>query len=398
VKLHSLGRAASRVGGTLFWLVLPAAFLAVMLAGAIGNHFAFDFHQFWQGGRDVLDGRSPYPAPESLPREGDPGLDAVAIQGVYRFPYPATAAIAMIPFGALPFAVAAGIFVALSIVAVLAALRVLGVRDPRCCGAVFLSITTLGAIRLGTFTPFLLLGLAVAWRYRDRKAVVAPVLAAVVVAKLFLWPLLVWLVLTRRVRAAVLTGAVAGLGTLASWAALGFSGLADYPRLLSSLAGSVQGKGWSTVALGLSLGLALPVAKGLALALGCSSLAMAFRAPRPARDQWLFTLAIVAALLLSPIVWVHYFLLLVAPLAIASPTLSLGWLLPLALWAWPFQETGGDTWKILLGLAVVATVTTWSLSGRSTLLRARRGSRAGPAALPGTTAGSPSVAAHRSHA
>jgi hypothetical protein len=393
VKLHSLARAGSRVGGTLLWVVLPAALLALMIGGSIGNHFAFDFHQFWQGGRDVLDGRSPYPSPDSLPRAGDPALDAVAIQDVYRFPYPAPAAIAMIPFGALPFAVAASIFVALSSLAVVAALRLLGVRDRRCYGAVFLSITSLGAIRLGTFTPFLLLGLAVAWRYRDRTAVVAPVLAAAIVAKLFLWPLVLWLVLTRRVRAAALTGALAGLGTLASWAALGFSGLVDYPRLLSSLAGSVQGKGWSTVALGLSLGLALPAVKALALALGCATLALAFRAPRPARDQWLFTLAIAAALLLSPIVWVHYLLLLVAPLAIASPTLGAGWLAPLALWAWPFQETGGDTWKIALGLAVVGAVTAWSLRGS-----VGTGSLARLAALPGTTAASPSVAAQRSRA
>ncbi len=389
MKLHNLARAASRVGGTLAWVVLPAAFLALMLAGSIGNHFAFDFHQFWQGGRDVLDGRSPYPPAESLPRAGDPSLDAVMIQDVYRFPYPAPAALAMVPFGTLPFAVAAAIFVALSVVAVLAALRVLGVSDPRCYGVVFLSISTLGAVRLGTFTPFLLLGLAVAWRYRNRTAAVAPVLAAVIVAKLFLWPLLVWLVLTRRFRAALLTVTIAGFVTFASWAAIGFSGLADYPGLLSSLSASVQGKGWSIVALGLSLHLALPLAKGLALALGGGTLALAARG---VCDERAFALALVAALLLSPIVWAHYFLLLVAPLAIASPTLGFAWLAPLALWIWPFQETGGEAWRIALGLAVLVTVSAWSLRP------ARRGLRTGRAVLRGTTAASPSVAAHRSRA
>jgi hypothetical protein len=143
------------------------------------------------------------------------------------------------------------------------------------------------------------------------------------------------------------------------------------------------------VALGLSLGLALPAAKGLALALGGGTLAVAARG---VRDDRAFTLAIVAALLFSPIVWVHYFLLLVAPVAIASPTLGVGWLAPLALWAWPFQETGGATWKIVLGLAVLGSVAAWSVRP------ARTGRRADRGGLPGTTVASPSVAAHRSRA
>jgi hypothetical protein len=346
--------------------LLPALLLTVMVAASIHHHFAFDFHQFWQGGRDVIEGRSPYPPAHSLPAGGDPTLDAVAIQETFRFPYPASAALAMAPFGALPFSVAAALFVLLSIAAVFLALRLLGVVDWRCYGLVFASITTLGAVRLGTFTPFLLLGLAVAWRFREKKLIVATAVGGLVLLKLFLWPLLIWLVVSRRAGSAALAVAIATAISLVSWAVIGFADLANYPELLSTLASSVESKGWSAVALGLSLGLSSAAAHAFTLVLAGSALAVAALAPRGRRDLWSFTVAIAAGILLSPIVWLHYFLLLVAPLAIAFPVLAPAWFIPLALWAWPFQETGGDVWKIALGLAVLAAACA------TTLLSTRR--------------------------
>jgi alpha-1,2-mannosyltransferase len=351
---RGLRQALRALGAPLVYALLPAVLLTVMVAASIHHHLAFDFHQFWQGGRDVIEGRSPYPPAHSLPAGGDPTLDAVAIQDTFRFPYPAPAALAMAPFGALPFSVAAALFVLLSIAAVFLALRLLGVVDWRCYGLVFASITTLGAVRLGTFTPFLLLGLAVAWRFREKKLIVATAVGGLVLLKLFLWPLLIWLVLSRRVGSAALAVAIATAISLASWAVIGFADLANYPELLSTLASSVESKGWSAVALGLSLGLSSAAAKSFSLVLAGSALAVAAVAPRERRDLWSFTVAIAAAILLSPIVWLHYFLLLVAPLAIAFPALAPAWFIPLALWAWPFQETGGDIWKIALGMAVLA--------------------------------------------
>ena len=264
---RGLRRAFRALGAPLVYAVLPALLLTVMVAASIHHHFAFDFHQFWQGGRDVIEGRSPYPPAHSLPTGGDPTLDAVAIQDTFRFPYPAPAALAMAPFGALPFSVAAALFVLLSIAAVFLALRLLGVVDWRCYGLVFASITTLGAVRLGTFTPFLLLGLAVAWRFREKKLIVATAVGGLVLLKLFLWPLLIWLVLSRRVGSAALAVAIATAISLASWAVIGFADLANYPELLSTLASSVESKGWSAVALGLSLGLSSAAAHALTLVL-----------------------------------------------------------------------------------------------------------------------------------
>jgi alpha-1,2-mannosyltransferase len=356
-----LRQAAGRASATIVYAVLPALLLTVILSRSFGDHFAFDFHQFWQGGRDVLAGRSPYPAAASLPTGSAVNLDPVGIQDTFRFPYPAPAALAMVPFGLLPFNVAASIFLLCSVAAIFVALWILGVVDWRCYGVLFASMTTLGALRLGTFTPLLLLGLALAWRYRDTRILGPLVVACVVVAKLFLWPLFVWLLLTRRFRTAGLAFVLAAAVTLGSWALLGFAGLRGYPHLLSVLAATVQGKGWSVVALGLALGLSAGIAKVSAVALGSSVLAVTRVAPSGETDRWAFSLAIAAAILLSPIVWLHYLLLLAVPLALAYPTLAPAWFIPLALWVWPFQETGGTSWKICLGLGVLAAATASAL-------------------------------------
>src|SRR5947209_10157735 len=56
---------------------------------------------------------------------------------------------------------------------------------------------------------------------------------------------------------------------------------------------------------------------------------------RRGSDYGAFAVAFAAALLLSPIVWMHYYVLLVVPIAIAQPRLGVLWLAPLLYWASP---------------------------------------------------------------
>jgi hypothetical protein len=178
---------------------------------------------------------------------------------------------------------------------------------------------------------------------------------------LFLWPLGVWLALTRRPRAAVVAVVSAALFVLVPWAALRFAGLGSYPGLLRHLARDEATSSYSLVAIGVRLHLPESVATVLALVVAAGFLVAALRFARGEgrepreRDVVTLTLSLVAALAASPIVWVHYFLLLVVPLGLTRPRLSALWFLPLAYYplgesAWP----AGAAWK--LGLALVVTV------------------------------------------
>jgi hypothetical protein len=159
--------------------------------------------------------------------------------------------------------------------------------------------------------------------------------------------------------------------TLGSWALLGFAGLADYPHLLRILAEVEQAEGYSPIALGLSLGLPVGTARGFAVVLGGLVLAGAFvLARRRDGDRLSLTASIAASLLLSPIVWLHYFVLLLVPLALARPRLTAAWvLLPLPFW---FSTTNGQSHghagAIVLALAAASAILLASASrseGRS---------------------------------
>jgi alpha-1,2-mannosyltransferase len=345
--------------------VLPGALVLTFLIA--GKNFAFDFHQFWRGGRDVLDGVSPYPRRAALDAASG-HLGPHGIQNVFRFPYPAGCAVLMAVLAWLPFHAAAVVLVVLSIGAAALALRLLDVRDWRCYGVMFCSIAVITSIRLGTLSPILLLLVALAWRYRDRAWIAGGSIAAVVVLKVFLWPLVLWLAATRRLAAAAIAAAAAVAFTAVAWAAIGFAGFSEYPHLLSRLTDVVADRGFSLVALGSDLGFGRDASRALPWIAGGIVLLAALLAARGTDgDRRSLTLAIAASILLTPIVWLHYFVLLYVPIALYRRALSSPWLLFLLLWATPFQETKGDAWRVAVGLAVCAATVWAATRGRAGL-------------------------------
>jgi hypothetical protein len=71
-------------------------------------------------------------------------------------------------------------------------------------------------------------------------------------------------------------------------------------------------------------------------------------------DRRSYALAVLLAVIASPIVWLHSFLLLLAPVAVYRPRLSAAWLLPALLWF--ASGTGnGATWQTAMVLAVAAS-------------------------------------------
>jgi alpha-1,2-mannosyltransferase len=359
----ALGRPSVDRSWALVRRALPAVLFLEIPAVVVGTVIFFslrsgmaDFRVFRQAGRDVLDGRSPYP-----------DLHAAAIAVGQVFVYPPVTAFAMAPFSLLPFTAAAALYALLVVAAVLLTLWVLGVRDQRCYAFAFLPGSVLSVVGSGALSAFLALGLALAWRFRDRLSVTVPVVALAIVAKLLLWPLLVWLLATRRWAAASGAALAGAVLTASTWAAIGFDGLSAFPRLLSRIARLEQTDGYSLVALGHASGLGIAGARAAAALIGVALLvATVLVARRPLGDQRSFIIAIAASLALSPVVWLHYFVLLLVPLALARPRFTPLWLLPMAFWLCPIHS-GGELWRVLVGVGVAALALGLSVRQRPTV-------------------------------
>jgi hypothetical protein len=341
-------------------LIVPAlVLLVVAVRTAYGPRDFYDFHIFWNAGRDVLAGRTPYPH-----------ATFAALRHQDQFVYPAPAAVAMAPLALLPLYAAATVFMCLNLLAIPLALWLLGVRDWRCHALTVCSIATLQGVVMGQLSPLLLLAAAAAWRWRDRRWAAVAVAAAVAV-KLFLAPLIVWLWTTGRRGTAALAAGLTVAAMAIGWAAIGLKGLTGYPHLLSVVSGIEQRFGYSAVALGSSVGLPASVARGAAFAVTAALCAVAcFVARRPDGDRRAFSLAVVATLVLSPIVWLSYFVLLAAPLALARPRLSPAWLLIVAPWLFANPNSLAPTWKIVawtVCAAAIAWIGARAVSGTETV-------------------------------
>jgi alpha-1,2-mannosyltransferase len=327
--------------------LLPPLLVLVLIAAryAIGKHLGFDYRPLWEASRHVFEGASPYPA------------STAALHNEQQFVYPPLAALLAAPFAVFPFGVAAALLAAFELAATVLTLRVLRVRDWRCYGVVFLWYPVIQNLLIGSITSLLALGLAIAWRYRDDARAATPVAAAVAATKVFLWPLLFWLAVTR-MRVAVRAAALAVAGVAISWAVIGFAGLTSYPHLLDRVSALEQSKSYSAVALGIALGLPAGPARILAVAVGTVvlfSVLMVARRGGADADRRAFVLAIAAAFLFSPIVWTHYLALLVVPVAITRRTLSPLWFVPLLMWLTPGQSDG-HAWRVIVGVSVWVVV------------------------------------------
>ncbi len=302
-----------------------------------------DFAIFRAAALSVVHGRSPYVAPT-----------AATLAHFDNFVYPPVAALFFAPFAAMPSEAARALMFLAGLAAVLGALRVLQVEDWRCYGVAIVSAPAINSLALGALTSFLLLGAALAWRYRDTPLVAAVATAFTAVLKLFLWPLAIWLLATRRWRAAAVCAAAGVVLLLGGWAVIDFAGLRSYPtlvHLLEQIEGPVS---YSAVAL---LGLSGSAETAATVVLSLAGVVAICLAARGASgDRRAFAVAVIVSLVATPLLWLHYLLLLYVPIALYRPRLSGLWFLPLLLWLTPTTHSHGTTWRIALALAIVAAV------------------------------------------
>jgi hypothetical protein len=344
-----VGRAVKRVATLLgLYLVPVGATIGLLAVVALNPRHPEDFYVAFLGAaRAVAHGHSPYPV-----------VTPALLRGGEAFVYPPQVAWALAPLSFLPLAAASLLVIGGSVVATVGGLRLMGVTDPRCFGVVLIWNATVANETVGAISGILLGLIGLAWHYRESTIRAGLAVAAVGTAKLFLWPVGVWLLATRRFRAAAWAIGIAGVTTVAGWAAIGFAGLSGYPHLLSRLSDVEAPQSYTVASLLHMAGVPLLAGQAVTVALVAPLVVWAWRAgERDLRDRRLFMVAVVASLMLTPIAWTHYFVLLGAVCALASPRLSAIWFVPLVVWvAVPGDRADGHLGSLVVYLVAFAVV------------------------------------------
>ena len=328
--------------------LLPVIFTAQLFVTFYrrGN-LAIDFHrQYWVVGQRLLHGLHPY----------DPSW--MHLKAGIGFPYSALDALLFTPFALIPHKAADVVFSLLNIAALLVTLRVLKVRDWRLYGLVLFWTPVASAWQTANLILLVGLGIAAAWHYRDRPVVVGALIGLLATVKLFLWPLGIWLLATRRYTGIAWAFAWGAALNLVSWAVVGFNQFTPYEHLLHAIAKMDEPRSYSLIALSLHHGaghlLADVITYSAAAAVGAYCLVLG----RRGRDRAALILSLAVCLLASPVIWLHYFALLAIPLALTHPRFGPAWLLPLGMVACPVHEPS----TLLLVVALVVAVAVFAVA------------------------------------
>jgi hypothetical protein len=302
-----------------------------------GGDFRF---QYWLAGWRTLHGTGPYP------------ILHASVNGVAVFPYPAPTAVFFVPFALLPRGFSGDAFTVICLAAPLLSLWVLRVRDWRLYGFVLLLAPVVAGWQTANLTLVLGFGLAIVWRFRDHPVFAGVGTAAVVALKPFLWPVILWLLVTKRWRYAVQAVLIEAAIQVASWSLVGFGQIHRFLRVTFSVTHALRGWGYSIASSAVHLGAGPKLATGLAVGVSLLLTLALLAQLRRSCDARAFVLTVVLAICASPIVWSHYFALLIIPLAVTWPRLGPAWLCLLPLWACPLTSPTG--WQADLALAAFA--------------------------------------------
>jgi hypothetical protein len=314
--------------------VLPVVAIVtfVVVVGAValaaGPLLGYDFQAYVHAAQRILDGTRLY----------DPAVEVAGGFAIYLYPPPF--AMACIPFALLPAGAAVGLWTLMLGAAVVGAALLMPVRREIRWLIVLLAAfdwPVLYSIKLGQVGPILLLLFAIGWRWMDRPAVLAASILAGGVTKLQPLALAGWALLTGRVRAAGYVAAGVVVLGAATVVVLGPSCIADYIGLLARVSAPVTTPhNFTPGAIAFQAGVPENVASAIQLATVAFALVASLVAIRVADDEASYLVAVVATQLVSPLLWDHYAVLLLLPVA---------WLLNRGQW-----------WAALLPLATALPV------------------------------------------
>jgi hypothetical protein len=326
---------AARVLPIVAILILALTVLAIIWSA--GSTLGYDFEAYAGAARRLIDGQRLY----------DPAIDVAGGFAIYLYPPPF--ALAIVPLAWIGGQAGVWIWVGLMVAAFVAGVALMPVRP-----AVRWAVLLLGAldwpvlysIKLGQVGPLLLLLFAIGWRAVGTPERPCPpgsriILGASIglgtIIKVQPAILLGWAALTGRWRPIVVAISVGIAAALAATLVAGTQPWFDYPALLGRVSSPLTTPhNFTPGAIAFQAGVPESIAAAIQWASVVATLVAVAVAARWRAADASFLVAVVASQLISPLLWDHYAMLLLLPVA---------WLLGRRQW-----------WAVLIPLATSIVV------------------------------------------
>lgn len=315
----------------LFLATVAAGVAALFLALAVSRFvnssgYGFDFNCYFTGAQRLVAGQNIY-----LPFNLDgPFQHGGPTQYVYAPPL----AVLLAPVSSVPFAPAAFAWLLLHLGALVASCALMPVTRPVRLAAFAVAAFSspfLVDLNLGNVSVFVLLAAVVGWRWLDRP-VAAIALAVSMAVRPQMGMVLAWWLVRREWRAAAWTIATGAVLILLTLPFVGITGYVDFLRVVRNMqvAGVLHNGSLESAAILVGLPAPLPTVAFLAgVAFAVGAVAASLR-----RDPELsYVVTVVASLLVTPLLWGHYLVLLLVPAAFLAQR-GRPWALALPLLGW----------------------------------------------------------------
>jgi len=342
--LARLGRAALPIIAVLMFASGVAATLSVA-----GDTLGYDFRAYYQAIERLTSGAPLY------------DMDFTAAGAFGLFFYPPIFAILVLPFSLVEIDTAIAVWTGLSVVLFLVGVAVLPVGRAVRWWIVLLSglsFPFVYAVKLGQVGPVLFLLFAIGWRWMDDPVRLGLSGALGAAVKVQPGVILLWALLTRRFAAVLIGGAaLVALAVVATLIA-GVQAWDDFATLLRTVTDPITTpQNLTPGAVAHQLGASTGVAAVIQLASTVAVVATVLAAIRRCTDEASYLIVVIASQLISPILWDHYAMLLLLPVAYL---LAAGrwWALAIPLvTAWPLVGvTPAIVYPVAFWVALLATL------------------------------------------
>jgi alpha-1,2-mannosyltransferase len=302
-----LARALIRLSPALILTLFACTTLAVLAVA--GATLGFDAAAYLQAADRLLAGRPLY----------DATIDVIGV-GFGFYLYPPPFAFVAVPFTFLPAPLGLWAWLATVVAAFLAGTALLPVRTSVRWSIVLLaalSFPFLYAVKLGQVAPLIFLAFAIGWRWIDRAGATGLAVAAGALTKLQPALLFGWMVATRRWRALAVGLAAVTLAAIVTTAVAGAAAWSDYLALLGRINKPITTpQNLTAGAIAYRAGASVDLATLIEWMALAGTVAVTCFAWLRRDGVTGFVVGVVASQLLSPILWSHYAMLLLLPVAL----------------------------------------------------------------------------------